>query len=225
MKHIFPRFMSTTEGKFLSAVVLIIVALFAYYFYSGAPSSSNGETADIVISETDHVRGAKDGKVTLVEFGDFQCPACAAYEPIVKQVLADNKDILKLVYRHFPLTQIHKNALGAAIATEAAGVQGKFWEMHDILYDKQDEWGNALNARDYFLTYATTIGLDTRKFQESLSNESLEAKVLAEFREGVRLGVQGTPTFFLNGKKLNGPLDLAKFNALIKEAAAAPGAQ
>ncbi len=217
--------MSTTEGKFLSAVVLIIVALFAYYFYSGAPSSSNGEMADIVISETDHVRGAKDGKVTLVEFGDFQCPACAAYGSIMKQVLDDNKDTLKIVYRHFPLTQIHKNALGAAIATEAAGVQGKFWEMHDILYDKQDEWGNALNARDYFLTYATTIGLDTRKFQESLSNESLEAKVLAEFREGVRLGVQGTPTFFLNGKKLNGPLDLAKFNALIKEAAAAPGAQ
>ncbi len=136
----------------------------------------------------------------------------------VKQVLADNKDTLKLVYRHFPLTQIHKNALGAAIATEAAGVQGKFWEMHDILYDKQEEWGNALNARDYFLTYATTIGLDTKKFQESLSNESLEAKVLAEFREGVRLGVQGTPTFFLNGKKLDNPLDLARFNSLVKEA-------
>ncbi len=210
--------MSTTEGKFLSAVVLIIIGLFAYYFYSGGLSSSEGEVIDIAVSETDHVRGAKDGQVTLVEFGDFQCPACAAYEPIVKQVLADNKDTLKLVYRHFPLTQIHKNALGAAIATEAAGVQGKFWEMHDILYDKQEEWGNALNARDYFLTYATTIGLDTKKFQESLSNESLEAKVLAEFREGVRLGVQGTPTFFLNGKKLDNPLDLARFNSLVKEA-------
>lgn len=214
--------MATTEGKFFSAVALIIIALFAYYFYAGSPStSSDGEIADITISATDHVRGAKDGQVTLVEFGDFQCPACAAYEPIVKQVLADNKDTLKLVYRHFPLTQIHKNALGAAIATEAAGVQGKFWEMHDILYDKQGEWGNALNARDYFLTYATTIGLDTKKFQESLSNESLEAKVLAELREGVRLGVQGTPTFFLNGKKLDNPLDLAKFNAIIKEAAQA----
>lgn len=213
--------MSTTEGKFLSVVVLIIVALFAYYFYSGSPSSSNGDVADISISETDHVRGAKDGQVTLVEFGDFQCPACAAYEPIVKQVLADNKDTLKLVYRHFPLTQIHKNALGGAIATEAAGAQGKFWEMHDILYDKQGEWGNALNARDYFLIYATTIGLDTKKFQESLGNAPLEAKVLAEFKEGVRLGVQGTPTFFLNGKKLEGPLDLAKFNSLIKAAAAA----
>lgn len=214
--------MTTTEGKFFSVVALIIIALFAYYFYA-APTSNTDGTSDIVISETDHVRGAQSGKVTLVEFGDFQCPACAAYEPIVKQVLADNPDTVKLVYRHFPLVQIHKNALGAAIATESAALQGKFWEMHDILYDKQSEWGNALNARDYFLTYATTIGLDTQKFQAELSNKALEDKVLAEYREGIRLQVQGTPTFFLNGEKLEGALDLARFNKLIKEAAAKTG--
>lgn len=214
MKHILPRFVTTTEGKFFSVVALIFIGLFGYYFYSGGPSST--EVTEITISETDHVRGAQDGKVTLVEFGDFQCPACGAYEPIIKQVLSDNKDTLKLVYRHFPLTQIHKNALPAAVATEAAGLQGKFWEMHDILYDKQGEWGNALNARDYILTYATTIGLDMQKFQTDLTNKSLEEKVLGEYKEGIRLGVQGTPSFFLNGKKLEGPLDLGKFNALIK---------
>lgn len=219
MKHLLPRYIRTTEGKFLSFVGVIIIALFAYYFYAVDPTVSNGDVANIALSETDHVRGAKDGKVTLVEFGDFQCPACASYEPIVKQVLADNKDTLKLVYRHFPLTQIHRNALSAAIATESAGMQGKFWEMHDILYEKQGEWGNALNAREYYSIYATTIGLDVKKFQAELDNPTLEAKVLAEFKEGVRLGVQGTPSFFLNGKKLEGPLDLAKFNALIKEAA------
>lgn len=214
--------LKTTEGKFFSVVALIIIALFAYYFYAATPGAKNG-TSEIAISATDHVRGAEAGKVTLVEFGDFQCPACGAYEPIIKQVLAENKDTVKLVYRHFPLTQIHKNALGAAIATEAAGLQGKFWEMHDILYEKQGEWGNALNARDYFITYAGTLGLDTKKFQADLANKSLEDKILAEFKEGVRLGVQGTPTFFLNGVKLESPLDLARFNKLIKEAAAKVG--
>ncbi len=217
MKHILPRIFTTTEGKFLSVVALFFIGLFGYYFYSGAASSS--EVADITVSVTDHVRGARDGKVTLVEFGDFQCPACGAYEPIVRQVMSDNKGTLKLVYRHFPLTQIHKNALAAAIATEAAGLQGKFWEMHDILYDKQEEWGNSLNASDYILTYATTIGLNTKKFQSDLTNKSLEDKILGEYKEGIRLGVQGTPTFFLNGKKLDGPLDLGKFNAIVKEEA------
>lgn len=212
-----PRFVTTTEGKFLSAVILIIIALFAYYFYA-APSSSDGGGATISFGENDHVRGAVNGTVTLVKFVDFQCPACRAYEPVVKQVMAENPTTLKVVHRNFPLTQIHKNALPAAIAAEAAGLQGKFWEMSDMLYEKQTEWGGALNARDYFLTYATTLGLDTQKFQADLSDASLESRILAEYKEGIRLQVQGTPTFFLNGKKLENPVDVAAFNELIKEA-------
>ena len=155
------------------------------------------------------------------QFADLQCPACASYEPIIRQVLNDNKDTLKIVYKHFPLTQIHRNALSASIASEAAGLQGKFWEMHDILYAKQGEWSSVINVRDFYLTYATTIGLDTTKFSKDLESKVLEEKVLAEFKEGVSLGVQGTPTFFLNGKKLENPRDLGAFNKLIKEAAAA----
>jgi protein-disulfide isomerase len=215
------HFLKTVQGKFISAVVLIIAVLMGYYMFAAPSSGSSDAAVDIVISETDHVKGAKDGKVTLVEFGDFQCPACAAYEPIVRQVLADNKDTVKFTYRHFPLTQIHKNALIAAKATEAAALQGKFWEMHDILYDKQDEWSTSLNARDYILTYATTIGLKVPKFSTDLESKAIEEKILAEFKEGVKLGVQGTPTFFINGKKLDSPKDLATFNKLIKEAAEA----
>lgn len=214
------HFFATAQGKFLSSVGLIIVLLFGYYFYAMSSSPSEGTTEEIVITQTDHVRGAKDGKVTLVEFGDFQCPACGAYEPIVRQVLADNKDTLKVVFRHFPLVQIHRNALLAAKASEAASVQGKFWEMHDILFDKQDEWGNAMNARDFILTYATTIGLDTKKFLADLDSKTIEEKIIAEMREGARLEIQGTPTFFLNGKKLENVGDLASFNKAIKEAAA-----
>ncbi len=221
MKKMSHFFLKTTEGKFLGSLGLIIVLLFGYYFYatSGTPATTN--TEPVVITQTDHVRGAKDGKVTLVEFGDFQCPACAAFEPIVRQVMADNKDTLKFSFRHFPLTQIHKNALLAAKASEAAGVQGKFWEMHDILYDKQEEWGEALNAREFIMVYANTLKLDAKKFAIDLESKTLEDKILAEFKEGVKLGVQGTPTFFLNGKKVEGnPRTLADFNKLIKDAAA-----
>lgn len=214
-------FLKTTEGKFLGSIGIIIVLLFGYYFYA---TSKNPEvlsdTTPVVLSQTDHVRGAKDGKVTLVEFGDFQCPACAAFEPIIRQVMTDNKDVLKFSFRHFPLTQIHKNALLAAKASEAAALQGKFWEMHDILYDKQEEWGEALNAREFIMIYANTLKLDIKKFSNDLESKIIEDKILAEFKEGVKLGVQGTPTFFLNGKKVEDtPRNLADFNKMIRDAA------
>lgn len=215
------HFFKTAQGKFLGSVGAIIILLFGYYFYAMSSNPTAGEPVEIALTQTDHVRGAKDGKLTLIEFGDFQCPACGAYEPIVRQVLADNKDILKVSFRHFPLTQIHRNALLAAKASEAAAQQGKFWEMHDILYDKQEEWSGSPNARELFITYATTLRLDTKKFNTDLDSKAIEDKILAEFKEGVKLDVQGTPTFFLNGKKLENVGDLASFNKAIKEAAAA----
>ncbi len=221
MKKMSHYFLKTTEGKFLGSIGLLIALMFAYYFYETSTNPTVVSNGEIVLSQTDHVKGAKDGKVTLVEFGDFQCPACGAYEPIVRQVLADNKDTVKFSFRHFPLTQIHKNALLAAKASEAAGLQGKFWEMHDILYDKQDEWAEALNAREFIMLYANTLKLDTQKFTSDIESKVLEEKILAEFKEGVSLGVQGTPTFFINGKKLDSnPRNLADFNTVIKAAAA-----
>ncbi len=223
MKKMSHFFLNTTEGKFLGSVGIVIILLFTYYFYT-VPSvtGSIANTTPVVITQTDHVRGAKDGKVTLVEFGDFQCPACGAYESIVRQVLVDNKDILKFSFRHFPLVQIHKNALLAAKASEAAALQGKFWEMHDILYDKQEEWREALNARGFIMIYATTIKLDTAKFAADIESKAIEDKILAELREGTKLNIQGTPTFFLNGKKIEDtPRNLAEFNKIIQDAAAA----
>ena len=124
MKNMSHFFLKTTEGKFLGSVGLIIVLLFGYYFYATSTNPvSTTNTTPVVITQTDHVRGAKNGKVTLVEFGDFQCPACGSFEPIVRQVMADNKDTLKFSFRHFPLVQIHKNALLAAKASEAAALQ------------------------------------------------------------------------------------------------------
>ena len=212
------HFLRKPEGKLIAGVVIFVVVSFAYYFYAtGNQPADKGN--DITINETDHVRGALDGKVTLVEFADFQCPACGAYEPLIRQVESDNKDILKVVFRHFPLTQIHQNALLAAKASEAAGVQGKFWEMHDLIYEKQTEWSGELNARDFFLTYARTIGLDTKKFADDLNSVVIEDKILAEFKEGINLEVQGTPTFFINGKKITNPSSPEEFNKIIRDAA------
>lgn len=213
-------FLKTTEGKFVTFVGAIIVLAFAYYFYAMS-DKNNLPPQEVTITERDHVRGTVGGKVTLVEFGDFQCPACAAYEPIVRQVIADNAGTLQFVFKHYPLTQIHANALLAAKASEAAGLQGRFWEMHDMLYDNQKDWSGSLNARDTFIGYATTLGLDINKFTEDLGNKSIENKIIAEYREGTNLGVQGTPTFFLNGKKIQNPGSVAEFNQLIKEAASA----
>lgn len=211
-------FLSTFEGKFIVGLGIIIIALFAYYFYALASGDVKNVT-EVTISETDHVKGAQGAKVTLVEFGDFQCPACGAYEPIIRNVIKANPDTLQFVFRHFPLTQIHPNALLASKAAEAASLQGKFWEMHDIIYDKQAEWSGALNARDLFVTYATSIGLDTAKFSSDINLPQLEEKIRAEYKEGVQLGVQGTPTFFVNGKKIENPKSLEDFNKIIQEAA------
>lgn len=211
------HFLRTFQGKFVSGIILIIAVLFAYYFYATRDSANVG-TPVVTVSETDHVRGAQDGKLTLVEFGDFQCPACGAYEPLVRQVMKDNAQDLKIVFRHFPLTQIHQNALLAAKASEAAGVQGKFWEMHDMLYDKQQEWAGGLNAHDIIVSYAKELGLNTTQFEADLGSRAIEEKIVSEYQEGIKLGVEGTPTFFLNGIKLENPRSLEEFDKLIKDA-------
>ena len=196
------RYLSKTEGKIVAGFVLVIVFLFAYYAIF-AEKNTNTEVVDITISKTDHVRGAVDGKVTLV-----------------RQAMLDNKTSLKVVYKHFPLTQIHQNALIGAKAAEAAGLQGKFWEMHDMLYDKQTEWSTGLTARDMIMNYAATLKLDTVKFSQDLNSKAVEEKVFAEAKEGAALGVQGTPTFFLNGKKINNPRSLEELDKLVREEAA-----
>ena len=213
------KFIKTAEGKFSVALLALIIGLLGYYFIAGVNDTSNNPVT-IEINPTDHVRGAVNGKVTLVEFGDFECPACGAYDPIVRQLVKQNEKDLKVVFKNFPLTQIHKNALISAKAAEAAGLQGKYWEMHDMIYDHQIEWGESMGAKDIFVKYAKSLGLDTNKFEASLINKSVEDNIFNEYKEGVKLKVEGTPTFFLNGKKLESK-DISSpeaFDKLIKDA-------
>jgi protein-disulfide isomerase len=153
----------------------------------------------------DHVEGNKESKVILIEYGDFQCPGCGAAYTNVKTLMGEYGDRVAFVFRNFPLTSIHPNAKVAAAAAESAGLQGKYWEMHDVLYQNQSAWENLDTSKrtDAFVSFASQIGLDTAKFEEGLANPDVIKKVNFDLTLGKRNSVSSTPTFFLNGEKLD----------------------
>lgn len=165
---------------------------------------SKTETPELTIpvGENDHVQGPDGARVTLVEYGDYECPHCGRAYLIVKEVQKKMGDKLRFVFRNFPLTRAHPHALHAAEAAEIAATQGKFWEMHDTLFENQ----NALDDES-LIAYAASVGLDVEKFRESLQNGTFEEKVREDFMGGVESGVNGTPTFFINGARFNQPWD------------------
>jgi len=156
------------------------------------------------VGKRDHVQGPADALVTLVEYGDFECPYCAAAYLIVKKVQEVMADQLRFVFRHFPLTQIHPHAQGAAEASEAAGAQGRFWEMHDLLYENQ----RALDPM-HLPGYAEDLDLDAQRFVRELEERVYQPRVRQDFMSGVRSGVNGTPAFFIKGIRYDGSWDLA----------------
>jgi len=160
---------------------------------------------------------ASQAVVTLVEYADLQCPACKVNHPIVNEVLAAYPEQVKLVFKHFPLISIHKNAMSAAIAAEAAGVQGKFCEYLDTLYEKPGEWELLPNPSDRYAQYAKDLGLDTEKFASDLKDPALQKKVDDERNEGIANGVAGTPSFFVNGVRVEIPGSLDSFKKVIDE--------
>lgn len=165
-----------------------------------AASENSGNIAD-------HVYGNKDAKVVLMEYGDFQCPGCGGAHPTVKALSEKYKDQLAFVYRNFPLTSIHPNARAAAAAAETAGKQGKYWEMHNLLFETQDQWSSASAAErsGLFAGFAEQVGLKKDAFTAALSDESssINRKINFDIALGRKLNVSGTPTFYLNGKKLS----------------------
>ncbi len=155
------------------------------------------------VLEQDHATGATESAALLVEYSDIECPACAAYYPIIKQMLQDHGDKVTFVYRHFPLRQIHKNAQLGAQALEAAAMQEKFWEMEELLFNSQEEWTGKRNAEELFIGYAQKLGLDTEKFRSDMNSDAARDKVNADYASGIQAQVNSTPTFYLNGEKLN----------------------
>jgi len=168
-------------------------------------------------------KGAVGAPVVIEEFGDYQCPPCGMMHPVLQKILDDYGDRVRLVFRHFPLQQRHKNAFAAARATEAAGMQGKFWEMHDLVYDNQNAWAESTEPRPIFTDYARRIGIDAEKFRADLDGKATAGRVMADFERGTALGVGGTPTIFINGRELpaDKTLNEPKLRAEIDSALAA----
>jgi len=157
------------------------------------------------ISIDDHTKGLANAKNVLVEYSDFQCPACKQYNTLLKRASDEFGDKTQIVYRHFPLKSIHKNADLAARASEAASVQGKFWEMHDMLFDNQESWSTEGNPRNTFNIYAERMGIDIEQFKKDIDSNEVKDRVNKDYVSGINIGIAGTPTFFLNGKQINTP--------------------
>jgi protein-disulfide isomerase len=171
----------------------------------------------VPVGDRDHVLGPETAAVTLVEYGDFECPYCGAAYPSVVQVRQILGDELRFAFRDFPLSQIHARALPAAEAAEAAGVQGRFWEMHDLLFANQ----RAL-AHEDLLGYAATLDLDLERFALELQQHTHEPRIREDFMSGIRSGVNGTPTFFVNGVRHNGGYDPESLLGAIRESISLP---
>jgi protein-disulfide isomerase len=165
------------------------------------------------VGANDHVQGPGKAPVTIVEYGDYECPYCGQAYPVTKALQERLGDQLRFVFRNFPLAEAHPHAEHAAEAAEAAAAQGKFWEMHDLLYQNQD----ALEDED-LVRYAQTLNLDVPRFVKDMEEHRYADRVREDFRSGARSGVNGTPTFFINGVRHNGPFDLESLMATIEEA-------
>jgi protein-disulfide isomerase len=188
-------------------VIVIIVAIVAAGGIAVYMSQGNSESADATPAPVPapapgagRVRGNPEAPVTLVEFGDYECPSCGYYHPVVMELMRRYPSEMKLQFHHFPLIQIHPNAMAASLAAEAAGDQGKFWEMHDLLFENQRSWERRHNVEGYFLSLANQIGLNGAEFQQAFKAVETRDRVLADVRMGVDSNVQGTPTFYINGQ-------------------------
>ncbi|MCC7289216.1 DsbA family protein [bacterium] len=199
--------------KYLPTIIFVVAVLgllvFAIFSASNSKNDSSNATTSVKANDQDAAllnqgpsKGAENAKVTLVEFGDFQCPVCRNFEISIlqKEIFPAYGDKIKFVWKQFPLNpQPHKNAFTSAVASEAANDQGKFWQMHDILFDKQTEWSELDDPAAKFAEYAGQIGLDVEKFKSDYASKKYDDKINQDKNLGQKLQVQGTPTFFVNG--------------------------
>ncbi len=205
----------------IAAIVLLFVGLAVFGGNDKAKDTASGKDGKDS-SLSNNVLGKGTSGVTLVEYGDYECPYCTAAAPVIKAGIAAFGDKIKFQFRHFPLTNIHRNAFAAARAAEAAAVQGKFWEMHDSLYDASNNlvWTKANSPNPFFEKYAESIGLNMDKYKKDFASSQVNDIINADMAEGTRLDITGTPTFYINGKKVTIEPTIDSFNKAVNEALA-----
>lgn len=213
VRVIFGGIMNKTGWIIFSVVaVLLLGGLVAWTRITNPPMDVSGINNNSIVTASDqngtiadHVTGSDAKKILFIEYGDFQCPSCEGAYPNVKTLLEEYGDTVTFIFRNFPLTSIHPNARAAAAVAEAAGLQGKYWEMNNMLYEKQSDWNNldAKQRTTIFNGYATTLGLDIEKFNMDIASKNVSQKISFDLALGKTAGVSATPSFFLNGKAVD----------------------
>lgn len=219
------------DNKFAIAFSILVVVFLGGIIWLSSLEKIDLSKVDIskeIPASTDsgniaeHVYSKSSSKVTLVEYGDYQCPGCKTASNRIKAIAEEYKGKVNFIFRNYPLVSVHPNALAAASVAEAAGLQGKYWQMHDLLYDKQDEWTSATanDRMDYFTEYANELKLNIDQFKKDIESEKVKAKIKYDQAIGAKAKVSGTPSFSLNGKDLDSKVwgDDSKLKAALDEA-------
>ena len=181
------------------------------------PPPSETPQASVSPSGGGRFKGPENAPITLMEFGDYQCPSCGAYFPIVNEVMRRYPTQVRLEFHHYPLVGMHPLAMPAALAAEAAGDQGRFWEMHDRIYENQAKWSAKPNAESEFLMYASELGLNINQFMQSMRSPTTQNRILSDVTRAREAKAPGTPTFYINGKRIETPKGVNEFSQVIQE--------
>ena len=212
--------------RYLPFIIIVATALLtigagaALYRTRRNPLPETGTapaSVEKIDEKTAHVRGDLSARVTIEEFGDFQCPSCALVADTLHKLEQDDKPRPRVVFRHFPL-KMHAHGVEASLAAEAAGSQGRFWEMHDLLYQYQLVWSKTANVRPLFEAYAGNLGLDIERFKKDVQSNELNLRVASDRELGVSRGVKNTPTLFINGREVPGPFTRESLREAMKAA-------
>jgi len=201
----------------LGFFIVLVLIIWGLIVAMNKPVTSQEPKNPAPATVNDHIFGKSDAVVTLIEYSDFQCPACRTYYYFVDKLLNSTTSV-RVVYRHFPLPQ-HPNAIPAALAFEAASVQGKSFEMYKMIFENYDQWVELTDPKPEFVKYAESLGLNVSKFSEDMASTTLRKIIDDNAIEGQKIGINATPTFFVNGKFINNPPSYAEFEKLIRETA------
>ncbi len=208
----------------VGTIVITLLMIFGVtLMFSGDQNATAGSDTvleeSVLVNGSENVKGATESaQVTVVEFSDFQCPACKSAQPLVTQLMAEYGENVRFIYRHYPLVSIHPNAQAAAVFAEAAADQGKFWEVHDLLFEKQSEWSGSTNGAELlqtFLSYAQALELDTAKLEERMNEPSILEVIQRDVSDGNTAGISGTPTFYVNGVQTSAPQLLSAVETIV----------
>lgn len=204
-------------AMWIGGIIILVLSAGGLIALVNAPQPTSSITNIAAVTSSDITQGPKNAKVTLLEYADFQCPACGAYHPLVKQLTKDFNGKVLFVYRFYPLINLHKNAMVSAQAAFAAYEQGKFWEMHDMLFEHQKDWAESDNATDTFTKYAQNLHLDMTKYGLDVQSDKTKQFINNESDAGTNSGINSTPTFFINGHQIQNPQSYQAFKQLIQD--------